>query len=111
MMLKCDDNLAKIKALSKNIKVPPKKGTFADELSEEDLKLRKENRQKFYLKYQGMGSKNFGRKREFKSNWKQQQQPGGKGGRNPESDDEDQRFRPPEQTDMWKQTSNMQGGY
>jgi hypothetical protein len=34
---KCDETLAKIKFLSKHLKIPPKQGTFADSLTEEEL--------------------------------------------------------------------------
>ncbi len=47
---KCDDTLARIKFLSKHLRIPPHQGTFADSLTEDELKQRKESRLKYMEK-------------------------------------------------------------
>ena len=77
LALKCDETLAKIRFLCKDIKIPPKKGTFADELTPEELQRKREYREKFLQKYGN------GKKRDFKGSWR------GKRSKNPEEDEMD----------------------
>eukprot|EP00347_Sterkiella_histriomuscorum_P011161 403373519 len=61
----CDENFQKVKQFCKGIKIPPKKGTFLDELTEEERQAKIEQNQRW-----------FERRRDFKSFGKNNYQKG-----------------------------------